>query len=59
VDTHVCPLATLQPHGTGVVAAGSTTVLINGAPAARLGDTVVESGPPNTIVGGSTTVLVE
>jgi uncharacterized Zn-binding protein involved in type VI secretion len=37
---------------------GSTTVLINNMPAARLGDTIVESGPPNTIVGGEPTVQI-
>jgi uncharacterized Zn-binding protein involved in type VI secretion len=37
---------------------GSSTVLIEGVPAARQGDTVVESGPPNTIVGGCPTVLI-
>ena len=40
------------------MALGSPTVLINGAPAARQGDTIDESGPPNTIVSGDPTVLI-
>jgi uncharacterized Zn-binding protein involved in type VI secretion len=43
--------------GGGVVA-GSATVLIEGLPAARLGDSVVENGPPNTIVGGDPSVQI-
>ncbi|MCI0556076.1 MAG: PAAR domain-containing protein, partial [Anaerolineae bacterium] len=42
----------------GVVAMGSVTVLINNMPAARQGDTIVEAGPPNTIVVGCPTVLI-
>src|SRR5690349_4483107 len=52
-DTHACPLVTvLVPHVGGVVAMGSKTVLINNMPAARQGDSVVESGPPNLIAMG-------
>jgi uncharacterized Zn-binding protein involved in type VI secretion len=59
VDFHVCPLLTgTVPHVGGMVAMGSTTVLINGMPAARQGDTIAESGPPNTIVAGEPTVLI-
>ncbi len=59
VDTHTCPLVTgVVPHVGGVVALGSVTVLINNLPAARLGDTIVESGPPNTIAMGCPTVLI-
>jgi uncharacterized Zn-binding protein involved in type VI secretion len=59
-DTHVCPLVDPgpKPHVGGVVAVGSTGVLINGLPAARQGDQVVEAGPPNAIVLGEPTVLV-
>lgn len=58
-DVHSCPLSTgPNPHGGGVVAVGSTTVLINNMPAARLGDQVVENGPPNTIVGGASSVMI-
>ena len=44
-DFHACPLASGPvPHVGGVVHAGSVTVLINGIPAARQGDIIVESG---------------
>ena len=58
-DTHVCPLVTgVVPHVGGVVAMGSTTVLIENLPAARQGDQVVEAGPPNTIAVGCFSVLI-
>lgn len=58
-DTHVCPLVTgVVPHVGGVVAVGSTTVLINNLPAARQGDQVVEAGPPNAIALGEPTVII-
>lgn len=59
MDFHPCPLSNGPvPHVGGLVSAGSATVLINGMPAARLGDTIVENGPPNTIVAGEPTVLI-
>lgn len=60
MDFHTCPLSTPapSPHVGGVVAVGSSTVLIDGAPAARQGDTIVEAATPNTIVGGSSTVII-
>jgi uncharacterized Zn-binding protein involved in type VI secretion len=59
-DFHACPLAAGPvPHVGGTVATGSPTVLINGYPAVRVGDTIVENGPPNTIVSGSSTVLID
>lgn len=58
-DFHTCPLLTvLVPHVGGMVAMGSTTVFINNMPAARQGDMIVETGPPNTIAMGCTTVLI-
>jgi uncharacterized Zn-binding protein involved in type VI secretion len=58
-DTHACPLVTvLVPHVGGVVVVGSTTVFINGLPAARQGDILAEAAPPNTIVIGCPTVLI-
>jgi len=58
-DTHVCPLFDgPKPHVGGVVALGSSTVLINSLPAARQGDQVVEAGPPNAILLGELTVLI-
>jgi uncharacterized Zn-binding protein involved in type VI secretion len=41
-----------------VVLVGSTTVFINGLPAARQGDIIVEAAPPNTIAIGCPTVLI-
>jgi uncharacterized Zn-binding protein involved in type VI secretion len=59
MDFHACPLVTgTVPHVGGVVAMGSATVLINNLPAARQGDIIVESGPPNTIAMGCPTVLI-
>jgi uncharacterized Zn-binding protein involved in type VI secretion len=59
LDMHACPLVTvLVPHAGGVVAKGSLTVLIDGMPAARSGDMVVEVGPPNAIAAGAPTVLI-
>jgi hypothetical protein len=59
-DIHACvtPLP-IPPHGPGVVVDGSKTVSINGLPACRLGDTIVEAvGPPNKIVKGEMTVII-
>jgi uncharacterized Zn-binding protein involved in type VI secretion len=58
-DFHACPLVTgVVPHVGGVVAMGSMTVLINNMPAARQGDMIVESGPPNSIALGEMTVMI-
>lgn len=59
-DIHACvtPLP-IPPHGPGVVVDGSTTVQINGLPACRMGDTIVEAvGPPNKIMKGQINVIV-
>ncbi|MFM7363612.1 MAG: PAAR domain-containing protein [Cuspidothrix sp.] len=59
-DIHQCatPLP-IPPHGPGVVIDGSKTVLINGLPACRMGDTILEAlGPTNKIVKGEVTVLI-
>jgi uncharacterized Zn-binding protein involved in type VI secretion len=59
-DIHQCatPLP-IPPHGPGVVIDGSKTVLINGLPACRMGDTILEAlGPTNKIVKGEMTVLI-
>ena len=59
VDIHNCPLVSgTVPHVGGVVQMGSTTVFINGFPAVRQGDVIVESGPPNTITMGCPTVMI-
>jgi uncharacterized Zn-binding protein involved in type VI secretion len=58
-DFHTCPLSKGGiPHVGGVVAFGSVTVLINGLPAVRVGDIIIEL-LPNTIVSGCPTVLIE
>jgi uncharacterized Zn-binding protein involved in type VI secretion len=58
-DTHVCPLFDgPKPHVGGVIAMGSTTVLVGGLPAARQGDQVVEAGAPNSIAAGAPTVMI-
>lgn len=58
-DAHVCPLFDgPKPHVGGVVAVGSTTVLINSLPAARQTDQVVEASAPNAILLGEPTVLI-
>ena len=58
-DFHTCPLSNGPvPHLGGVVTKGSSTVLINGVPAARLGDAITENGPPNTITAGCSTVII-
>ena len=58
-DFHTCPLVTgVVPHVGGMVMMGSTTVLINNMPAARQGDMIVESGPPNSIALGEMTVMI-
>jgi uncharacterized Zn-binding protein involved in type VI secretion len=58
-DTHVCPLSNgPSPHVGGVVAKGSTSVLINGLPAVRQSDVIQEAGGPNPITGGCLTVLI-
>ena len=61
LDFHQCPLATPAvppvPHVGGPVSMGSTTVSINNAPAARMGDQITENGPPNAITMGCPTVL--
>lgn len=59
-DIHQCatPLP-IPTHGPGVVIDGSKTVLINGLPASRMGDTILEAlGPTNKIVKGDFTVLI-
>jgi uncharacterized Zn-binding protein involved in type VI secretion len=59
MDTHACPLVSgVVPHGGGVAPMGSTGVLINGMPAVRMTDTIVEATAPNAIVQGATTVLI-
>jgi uncharacterized Zn-binding protein involved in type VI secretion len=47
-----------KPHVGGPVIAGAPNVLINGRPAARVGDACTCLGPPDVITGGSARVLI-
>jgi uncharacterized Zn-binding protein involved in type VI secretion len=59
-DMHVCPMVTgTVPHvGGPVLPPGAPTVMIEGLPAARVGDMATCSGPPDTIVAGSGSVMI-
>lgn len=59
-DMHICPMVTgVVPHvGGPITAPGVPTVLIGSLPAAVVGDIVTCVGPPDSIVKGSTTVLI-
>lgn len=57
---HVCPMVTgTVPHvGGPALPPGGATVLIGGAPALRVGDMCICTGPPDTVIKGSATVLI-
>ena len=58
---HVCPMMNpgAVPHvGGPILPPGEPSVLIEGMPAARVGDMLTCSGPPDTIAAGSGTVLI-
>lgn len=57
---HTCPMVVgLVPHvGGPVTGPGAPTVLIGSLPAARISDTLVCVGSPDTIVQGSRTVII-
>ncbi|MDX1910230.1 MAG: PAAR domain-containing protein [Saprospiraceae bacterium] len=60
-DMHTCPMANPNgnPHvGGPVLPPGTVTVLIEGKPAATLGDMCTCAGPPDSIILGSQTVLI-
>ncbi|KAF2082373.1 PAAR domain-containing protein [Flavobacterium sharifuzzamanii] len=62
-DFHQCPMVTPGvppvPHvGGPIVGPGTPTVLIGGLPAAKVGDTLVCVGPPDSIIKGSATVMI-
>jgi len=62
-DMHTCPMVTPGvppiPHvGGPVIGPGVPTVLIGSLPAAKVGDSCVCVGPPDSIVKGSATVMV-
>jgi uncharacterized Zn-binding protein involved in type VI secretion len=47
-----------KPHVGGPVVSGAPNVLINGVPAARVGDACTCIGPPDAITGGSAKVII-
>jgi uncharacterized Zn-binding protein involved in type VI secretion len=58
---HTCPMVNPGPvpHiGGPVTGPGVATVIIGGMPAAVVGDLLVCTGPPDTIVKGSSTVFI-
>jgi uncharacterized Zn-binding protein involved in type VI secretion len=62
-DMHVCPMVTPGlppiPHvGGPIVGPGQPNVLIAGMPAAKMGDSCVCVGPPDSIIKGSATVMI-
>lgn len=59
-DFHSCPMVTgVVPHIGGPIAGpGVPTAMIVGMPAAVVGDMATCTGPPDTIVAGSATVLI-
>jgi uncharacterized Zn-binding protein involved in type VI secretion len=59
-DMHVCPMVTvLVPHiGGPILPPCAIQVLIGGLPAARLTDLATCVGPPDMIVQGSTSVVI-
>lgn len=63
-DMHICPMQTPAfpspiPHvGGPITGPGVTNVLIGKMPAAVVGDMCVCTGPPDTIVKGSATVII-
>lgn len=63
-DMHTCPMQTPAwpspiPHvGGPIVGPGAPTVVIGKLPAAVMGDNCVCVGPPDTIIKGSSTVMI-
>ena len=58
-DMHTCPVESPVPHvGGPIIGATCTTVLIEGLPAATVYSICTCTGPPDEIISGSTTVVV-
>lgn len=58
------PPLSWPPHGTVLIAQGSSTVLINNQPAARVGDSLqcgarISAGSPDVIIGGAQVTTLE
>lgn len=63
-DMHLCPMVTPGtppiPHvGGPILPPGAPTVLIGGLPAATMGSMCTCVGPPDSIIKGSTKVLIQ
>ena len=60
---HQCPQmnpgSPPTPHIGGPVSTGADSVLINGMPAARMGDSAACNGPIDKVATGSSTVFIE
>jgi uncharacterized Zn-binding protein involved in type VI secretion len=58
---HTCAMVTgVVPHvGGPILPPGAMTVLIAGMPAARVGDMCTCVGPPDSIIMGSTHVMIK
>ncbi|MCG8653637.1 MAG: PAAR domain-containing protein [Pirellulales bacterium] len=59
-DMHICSQVTSDvPHvGGPIVGPGAPTVLVEGLPAACVGDEATCTGPPDALAVGSATVLI-
>lgn len=62
-DMHVCPMQTPGPTpvphvGGPIVGPSVPNVLIGNLPAAVMGDNCVCVGPPDTVIQGSSTVMI-
>lgn len=59
-DMHTCPMWTgVVPHvGGPVTAPGAPNVLVGNLPAARIGDVVTCTGPPDAIASGVPNILI-
>lgn len=57
-DSHTCPIPT--PHVGGPISSGSATVIVEGRPAARVGDAAIcVGGGSDSISTGSATVIID
>lgn len=60
-DNHTCPMTNPNgsPHtGGAILPPGVPTVLIGGMPAATVGGMCTCAGPPDSIIAGSASVLI-
>lgn len=59
-DMHTCPKNEPgpSPHVGGPISQGEPTVIIGYSPAARVGDSLVCMGPPDSVSQGESTVII-